>query len=468
MWDLLLKNALVIDPINAIHGIKDIAIENGKIAEISDQLPGQAHHIDDWTGHVLIPGIIDMHTHLRTLWGSPHGQRMVALAGVTTAMDMAGPLDNILDSIPTSGAGINMAILQQATAPFTFTTNRPNLAEQEKMICDSLSHGALGIKLLGGHYPMDIDICDQLIQKAHQHNAWIAWHAGNSQHGSNILGMKDAVELSNKGFLHLAHVNSYCRGQIKNENDEAIEAVTLLKQHPNVYSESYLSPNNGTRLTCKDGIPITKVTCTCLQHFGYDPTEKGLAQALLDGVVGVVVDNGTTSDLVYGKEAYHYWLFNHTVVSACFAVNPWQSRLTLLGARRENNSFVVDSISTDGGALPRNVIIELGLSAVKLGVISLEDFVIKTSVNPSRVLRLKNKGHLTVGADADITIIEFSTQKAKATIVDGHYIMKKGQLMGHGTKILCTIQAKHYLTSRGINHQILDLSENWNRFIPQK
>ena len=153
MWDLLLKNALVIDPINAIHGTKDVAIENGKIAEISDQLPGKAHHIDDWTGHVLIPGIIDMHTHLRTLWGSPHGQRMVALAGVTTAMDMAGPLDNILDSIPTSGAGINMAILQQATAPFTFATNRPSHAEQEKMICDSLSHGALGIKLLGGHYP---------------------------------------------------------------------------------------------------------------------------------------------------------------------------------------------------------------------------------------------------------------------------------------------------------------------------
>lgn len=466
MWDLLLKNALVVDPVNNIHDVRDIAIENGTIAEIGCQLSGKAKKIDDWSNHVLIPGIIDMHTHLRTLWGSPHGQRMVALAGVTTAMDMAGPLDNILDSIPTSGAGINMAILQQATAPFTFSTNRPSSSDQEKMISESLNHGALGIKLLGGHYPMDIDICEQFIRRAHEHNAWIAWHAGNSSHGSNILGMKDAVELANGGFLHLAHVNSYCRGQIKDENEEAKEAITLLKHHPNIYSESYLSPNNGTRLTCENGIPTTKVTCTCLKKFGYEATEKGLAQALRDSKVGVVIDNGTTSELVYGKGAYQYWIDNKTVVSACFAVNPWGSRLSLLGAKRENGSFVVDSISTDGGALPRNVIVELGLAAVKLGVISLNEFVIKTSVNPSRVLRLKNKGTLNVGSDADITILDLNTQKAKATIVNGRYIMKNGALTGSGTKILCTAHGAQYLASRNIDYQVLDLTENWSRYIP--
>ena len=36
-------------------------------------------------GKIVIPGIIDMHTHMRTLFGHPHAQRMVALAGVCTA-----------------------------------------------------------------------------------------------------------------------------------------------------------------------------------------------------------------------------------------------------------------------------------------------------------------------------------------------------------------------------------------------
>ena len=48
------------------------------------------------------------------MWGSPFGPRMLAMNGVTTCLDMAGPLDNILDNVPKYGVGINMAILQFA------------------------------------------------------------------------------------------------------------------------------------------------------------------------------------------------------------------------------------------------------------------------------------------------------------------------------------------------------------------
>lgn len=466
MWDLLIKNTRVIDPINHLDSHLDIAIENGKIAEIGVDLSGPSRQIEDFSGFVSVPGIIDMHTHLRTLWGSPHGQRMVALAGVTTAMDMAGPLNNILDTIPTSGAGINMAILQQATAPFTFETNRPSLSEQKSMIDDSLNHGALGIKLLGGHYPMDLDICNQLITNAREKNAWIAWHAGNSTHGSNILGAQDAIEASQGAFLHLAHVNSYCRGQISNPIDEAKELIECLKANPNIFSESYLSPNNGTRLTCENNVPTTKVTCSCLNKMGFDASEKGMADCLLAGKVGVVFDNGQTSELIYGQKAYDFWKQEKTVVSGCFAVNPLMSRMMMLEAKRDDGSFVVDNISTDGGALPRNVIVELGLAAVKLGAISLSDFAIKTSVNPAKALRLETKGHFSIGADADITVLDVQRQKAEATIVAGGFIMKHGELMGRGTKILCTPHGEKYLKSRNIDYQILDLTKPWSRYIP--
>ena len=40
MWDLLLKGATVVDPLNRIEGVRDVAIENGQIAEVGVDLPG--------------------------------------------------------------------------------------------------------------------------------------------------------------------------------------------------------------------------------------------------------------------------------------------------------------------------------------------------------------------------------------------------------------------------------------------
>lgn len=56
---------------------------------------------------------------------------------------------------------------------------------------------------------------------------------------------------------------------------------------------------------------------------------------------------------------------------------------------------------------------------MKLDVLSLPEFVQKTSLNPARMLRLKNKGHLSVGADADITVYDYATQTPKASFVAG-------------------------------------------------
>lgn len=117
MYDLILKGAHVVDPLNGIDGIADVAVEGGKIAALEKEITGPAAEVIDFTGLVLQPGIIDSHVHLGTMWGSPYGPRMLAMNGVTTCLDMAGPLDDILDNVPKYGAGINMAILQFASPP---------------------------------------------------------------------------------------------------------------------------------------------------------------------------------------------------------------------------------------------------------------------------------------------------------------------------------------------------------------
>ena len=58
----------------------------------------------------------------------------------------------------------------------------------------------------------------------------------------------------------------------------------------------------------------------------------------------------------------------------------------LAQAKRPDGTFVVDAISTDGGCIPRNVTLSVGLSLVKFGALTLSEFVVKTSVNPARHL----------------------------------------------------------------------------------
>lgn len=457
MYDLLLKNAHVVDPLNGFNDLNDVAIENGLIAAVGPDLGTSAREVIDLTGLVLQPGIIDSHVHLGTMWGSPYGPKMLAMAGVTTCLDMAGPLDDILNNVPKYGAGINMAILQFASPPFTFTTNAPSRSEMEALIEASLEQGALGLKLLGGHYPLTPAVSSELIKTALERRAYVAWHAGTSEHGSNIEGMIEAVEMADGYPLHLAHINAYCRGAVKPEMEETAIAIDLLKKNPNIFCESYISPKNGTRLTCgPDGKIQSKVTGNCLRRFGFSEDKDGVRAALLAKKAFVVFDAGGYSDLVTGDEALKLWEKAGTDVGGSFNVNPPLPRIALAQAKREDGAFVVDAISTDGGCIPRNVILSQGLSLVKLDILSLPEFVQKTSLNPARMLRLNNKGHLSVGADADITVYDYATQTPKASFVAGRKVLWDGNVVAKGATVICTERGRRAIESRGMKAIVVD------------
>ena len=63
-YDLLIKNGHVIDPKNHINAKKDVAIADGKIAKVADDISAaQSKKIIDATGLFVVPGLIDIHTH---------------------------------------------------------------------------------------------------------------------------------------------------------------------------------------------------------------------------------------------------------------------------------------------------------------------------------------------------------------------------------------------------------------------
>ena len=159
------------------------------------------------------------------------------------------------------------------------------------------------------------------------------------------------------------------------------------------------------------------------------------------------------------------WEDANSDVGGSFNVNPPVPRIWLAEAKRPDGSFVVDAISTDGGCIPRNVLLSQGLSLVKLGVLTLPEYVAKTSLNAARMLRLDNKGHLTPGADADITIYDFDTQTPVASFVMGQPVLKNGEVVGKGGTVICTERGEKSIRDRGLGCIVVDPSKKVERFI---
>lgn len=462
MWDILLTNGHVVDPANKRNGIMDVAIENGKIAAVGTNLCGKTKAVEDCSNRYVFPGIIDAHMHLGSVYGSPYGARMTALSGITTCLDMAGPLSEVLQDGHKTGAGLNVAVLDRMEPSELWGTDTPTRAQIASYIDKQTQAGAIGIKLVGGHWPLSVQACRDTIELCNEKDVYVAWHAGSTTAHSDINGMKEAVEVTGNMRLHLAHINSYCRGRVYNPEVEASEALELLKAHPRIWSEAYLSPLNGTHLSCDEkGQVLDHVTKNCLESFSLPVSYEGIQMAFKSGILKTLKDTGYITEILEGDEGMQHWIEKGTTnVVGCLPVNSAISRLMLASSKRDDGSFVVDAMSTDGGCIPRNVIIPMGLALVDFGAISLSEFVLKASLNAARHLRLFDRGHLSDGATADITIVDKQSNLAVETFIDGKVNMKNGVLYGNDTRFITTETGAGALKDLGYQTIVIDLAQD--------
>ena len=90
MYDLLIKGGTVVDPSQNIHGVNDIAIEDGKIARIAPDIDAsESSQVVEVKGKVVTPGLIDLHTHVFAGVNSTGVEPNIGgvRAGVTTMVD---------------------------------------------------------------------------------------------------------------------------------------------------------------------------------------------------------------------------------------------------------------------------------------------------------------------------------------------------------------------------------------------
>jgi dihydroorotase len=100
-FDLLIQGGHVIDARNGVAAIRDVAIADGKIAQVAEKIPAaEAQKVVDARGLYVTPGLIDIHAHVfhGTERNADYSNGLNALppdgftfrSGVTTVVDVGG------------------------------------------------------------------------------------------------------------------------------------------------------------------------------------------------------------------------------------------------------------------------------------------------------------------------------------------------------------------------------------------
>jgi dihydroorotase len=110
---LLLKGGRVVDPRHDVNEVRDLLIEDGRIAQLEPRISAKGVEVIDVDGLIVAPGFIDLHTHLREPGREDKetiatGTRAAAVGGFTAvcAMPNTEPVND--------NAGITRAILEKA------------------------------------------------------------------------------------------------------------------------------------------------------------------------------------------------------------------------------------------------------------------------------------------------------------------------------------------------------------------
>lgn len=158
----LIQNGTLVDPANGIHAKLDLALEDGKVAEVAGQIL-HGDRVIDATGRIVCPGFVDLHMHEDPYdpWTDrlqPSIMLCMLRMGVTTAIGGNCGINTVapakyLELMDRDGGPVNMGLLaghtflrQKSghTDKYTPITRR-ELERLEGLVQEQLEAGCLGL-----------------------------------------------------------------------------------------------------------------------------------------------------------------------------------------------------------------------------------------------------------------------------------------------------------------------------------
>jgi dihydroorotase len=381
--NILIKSGHIIDPANKVEGRFDLFIADGKIAKLekAGSLPANGARVIDAIGKLVVPGLIDMHVHLREP-GYEYKETIAtgtaaAKAGGFTAVCCMPNTNPVNDS-----RSVTEFILSQAA----------NEALVRVFPIGAITKGSKG---------------EELAEMGELHDAGCK---GISDDGKPVMSaavMRRAMEYSK--IFDIA-VISHCE-------DASLAAKGVM-------NEGFVSTELGLR-----GIPNAAedvMTARDIELAELTGARLHICHVSTAGSVRMIREAKQRGVKVTAETCPHYFTLTDEAVRGYHTMAkmnpPLRTADDVAAIRQGLKDGTLDAIATDHAphaldeksvefdAAPFGIVgletsVGLSLKLVQEGILSMADLITRMSTTPARIIR-SSGGMLSVGAVADITIID--------------------------------------------------------------
>lgn len=180
MSRILIKNGYLVDPDTKFEGKADVLTEDGRIKSVAPDIAEPADLVFDAEGLTVMPGLVDMHVHLRDpgqTYKEDIGSAGLAAAhgGVTSMMAMPNT-HPVMDSVNRIGYVVNKAKTESPVHIYQASAITKGQDGEELVDFDSIC--GYGIRWFSedGKSVMNANLLRQAMVKAREHDALIAEH----------------------------------------------------------------------------------------------------------------------------------------------------------------------------------------------------------------------------------------------------------------------------------------------------
>lgn len=383
---ILIKNGRVIDPSSDIDTPLSVLIENGKIKALEKNIKASSDtKIIDASGKIVVPGLIDMHVHLREP-GYEHketiytGTLAAAYGGFTTIACMPNT-NPVIDN----QAVVEFIISKAKKEGFVNVLpigciTKGQKGEELSEIGELVNSGVVAISD-DGEPVMNASLMKAALEYSKMFNLLVISHAEDknlSLKGSMNEGFT-STKLGLTGIPRIAEevmiardilINEYTKGKLHIAHISTKNSVDIIRQ----------AKERGIKVTAEVTPHNFTLTDKCLEEFNtnfkmnpplrekYDL--EAIKSGLADGTIDVIASDHAPHNIVYKDTEF------------------------------DLASFGIIGLET---SLP------LSLQLVHKKILSLNELIKKMSLNPAKILNI-DKGTLTPGKDADITIIDLNKE----------------------------------------------------------
>ncbi len=415
MASILIRNARIISPADGLDRVGCVRVRDGVVADIGEKLdPQTGETILEAEGKILMPGLVDMHVHLRDP-GFTHKEDILtgceaAAAGGVTAVACMPNTKPVTDSVETVRYILEKAASAKARVYPVGAITKGLAGEDLTDMAALKAAGAVAVSDDGRPVPT------ARLMRAGMEKAEAA--------GLLTISHCEDLDLIHGGIMHLGSVS----------RELGVPGMDRASEDAMTARELALAESAGTRI-----------------HIAHVSTA---------GAVGFIRSAKARGVRATCETAPHYFLLTHELLrkrDADYRMNPPLREESDVNAIREAVADgTIDCIVTDHAPhaasekadfekAPNGVVgLETSFAAsytglVKTGVISLNRLVELMSVNPARILGIPG-GCIRKGCPADLAIADLNqvwTVEPKALHSKSKNTVFKG--MTFTGKIVCTL-----------------------------